>query len=250
MESKFHRVSLFLPCLADAFYPRWGQAAQKILQAAGVEVFYPPDQTCCGQWAVNTGNLKAARRLAQHFLRVFYQASAVVSLSGSCVSTVRHHYPQLFAAESRWQSRAAAVAGKIYEISEFLVSVLGHSDFNAYYPTKATLHDSCHTLRSLGIKQPPRELLAKVQGLELLEMDDPETCCGFGGAFMAQVPTLSRSMAGDKVDQALATGADLLVFTEPGCLLNVDSVIRARGLSLQAKHLVEVLAEGINATPN
>jgi L-lactate dehydrogenase complex protein LldE len=235
------RVQLFMPCLADMFYPVIGRAAIRVLRSAGIRVRVPKDQTCCGQWAVNLGRPSEAKPLARHFLRVF-GTGIVVSPSASCVLTVRKHYPEIFQNEPAWRDRALAVAGRTYEITDFLVNRLGAIDLGAWFPHRVTLHDSCHPLRGLGLKDEPRRLLARVEGLELAEMAEPEVCCGFGGAFMAKHPELSRTLAQEKVDQAMGTGADTLVFTEPGCLMNVASVIQAQNLPLKAVHLVQVLA--------
>ena len=245
----FDRVSLFLPCLADVFHPEIGVASLTVLRRAGVEADYPENQTCCGQWAVNTGNSKSAVGMAKHFLSVFRSADAVVCPSGSCVLTVRDHYPELLASEPAWKRRADEMAGRVFEITDFLVNRLGVTDLEAECPGRATLHDSCHPLRGLGIKDEPRRLLAAVAGLELVEMAEPETCCGFGGAFMAKHPQISTALAQAKVDQAQETGADFLVMTEPGCLINVDSVIKARGSRIKALHLVQVLARGNGGQP-
>jgi len=236
------QVHLFLPCLADLFYPVIGRASIKTLKRAGLKVVYPRTQTCCGQWAFNLGRHEAACAMARHFIRVFESAPAVVCPSGSCVLTVRRHYPELFRQEPFWKARAQALAARTFELTDFLVNVIGLTDLGAVLPGRAALHDSCHPLRGLGIKEEPRSLLRAVGGLELVEMADPETCCGFGGAFMARYAPLSRAMALEKIDQALATGADYLVLTEPGCLLNLDSVLKARPVNLKAVHLVQILA--------
>ncbi|MEW6266430.1 MAG: (Fe-S)-binding protein [Thermodesulfobacteriota bacterium] len=242
MGEKAKQVSLFLPCLADLYYPALGRAAIKVLKQAGVRVAYPPDQTCCGQWAVNMGRLEPARSLARHFLRVFAEAEAVVSPSGSCVLTVRQHYPELFQGEPAWRNLAEEVAGRTYELTDFLVNVLGVIDLGASYNARATFHDSCHPLRGLGLKKEPRLLLSQVRGLELSEMKDSEVCCGFGGAFMTKYPSLSRALVEEKIDQARLSGAEIIIISEPGCLLNVDSALKARGSGLKAVPLLQVLA--------
>jgi len=242
MTDQPRQIHLFLPCLADLFYPVIGRASIKVLQRAGLKVVYPREQTCCGQWAFNMGRHGAARAMARHWVRVFESAPAVACPSGSCVLTVRRHYPELFKNESDWKARAQALAARTFELTDFLVNVIGVTDLGAVFPGRAVLHDSCHPLRGLGIKEEPRSLLRAVRGLELVEMAEPETCCGFGGAFMARYAPLSRAMAMEKIDQALETGADHLVLTEPGCLLNLDSALKDRPVSLKAVHLVQVLA--------
>jgi L-lactate dehydrogenase complex protein LldE len=244
MNNRPDTIHLFMPCLADYFYPAIGWATAKVLRNAGFKVHIPQNQTCCGQWAVNIGRPETAVPLARHFLAVFGSAEAVVSPSASCVLTVRN-YPELFD-DPQLKGMAEHVAARTFDLSEFLVREMGIENIDAEYPIRATLHDSCHPLRGLGLKDEPRRLLGMVEGLELVEMADPEMCCGFGGAFMAKHPELSTAMASQKVDQALATEAQLLIMTEPGCLLNVDSVIRERGVNLRAVHLAEVLAGGIS----
>ncbi|MEW5725619.1 MAG: (Fe-S)-binding protein [Thermodesulfobacteriota bacterium] len=245
MEPRLEKVSLFLPCLADAFYPALGRAVIKILRKAGLEVLYPAEQTCCGQWAVNQGRPDAARPLARHFLRVFAGARAVVCPSASCVLTVRD-YPALFP-DPVWRRRAEETAARVFELTDFLVNVIRRPDLGARLPVRAAVHDSCHPLRGLGLKNEPRDLLSRVRGLELVELAEPETCCGFGGVFMAKYAALSRALVEEKINQALAAGVDLLVLTEPGCLLNVESALKDRGDRLEALHLAQVLARGIEA---
>ncbi len=246
MPASKQKASLFLPCLADLYYPEIGRAAIKVLRRAGLAVDYPREQTCCGQWAYNQGQYDAVRAMAKHFIAVFEKSPVVVSPSGSCVLTVRR-YPELLADEPVWQYRAKKVAARTYEITDFLVNRLGVTRLGARFDRRVVLHDSCHPLRGLGLKDEPRELLRAVDGLELVEMAEPEICCGFGGAFMAQNPQLSTAMAQEKIDQAYATGADCLVLTEPGCLLNVDTALKSRDLKFRALHLVQVLAAGNGA---
>ena len=242
MERTPEQVSLFLPCLADLFYPAVGRATIRVLKKAGLSVSYPKDQTCCGQWAFNLGHRDAARAMARHFIRVFESAPAVVCPSGSCVLTVRDHYPELFIGEPEWKARAEAVGARTFELSDFLVNVVGAVALGTVFRARATVHDSCHPLRGLGLKDEPRTLLGLVEGLELVEMAEPEVCCGFGGAFMGLYAPLSKSMAEAKIDQALETGAEVIVISEPGCLLNVASALEARGVGLKAVHLAQVLA--------
>jgi L-lactate dehydrogenase complex protein LldE len=238
-------VALFLPCLADQFYPTIGRSATVVLRAAGLKVVYPRGQTCCGQWAVNLGHFQAARSLARHFISLFDRFDAVVAPSGSCVMTVKNHYPEILENNPALRRRAESLKERTFELTDFLVNRVQKIELGARLEITATLHDSCHPLRGLGLKEEPRRLLRAIDGLTLIEMDEPEVCCGFGGAFMAKYARLSRTMAGEKVDQALKTGAEVLVMTEPGCLLNVDSVIKARDLKIKARHVVDVLAEGM-----
>ena len=248
MKKKSHqKASLFLPCLADVFYPAIGLASMAVLEAAGFAVDYPQDQTCCGQWARNQGHETAARAMARHFIRVFNDAPLIVSPSGSCILTVRQ-YPELFEDDRRWREKARQIAGRAYELTDFLVNVAGVTDLGARLSVRAAFHDSCHPLRGLGIKEEPRLLLKQVEGLELVEMES-EICCGFGGSFMAQYPPLSNKMAEARIRQARDAGAEMVILSEPGCLLNLDTVLN-NGLApgekpmLKAVHIAEILAGG------
>jgi len=235
------RVSLFITCLADQLRPEVGLGMVRVLERLGVAFDFPPGQTCCGQPARNAGSFDEAREVGRQFLRAFAGSETIVAPSGSCVSMVKHHLPALFPQGSADHDAARAVAARVYELSQFLVDVLKVEDVGAEFPLRVTYHDSCHLLRELGVGSQPRRLLAHVGGLELVEMDGSDVCCGFGGLFAVKQPDISGAMGGDKIDRAIATGAQALVACDTGCLLHLGGMIARRGAPLRAMHLAEVL---------
>jgi len=237
------KVQLFIPCFVDQLYPHTGFNMVKVLEKAGCEVSYNSAQTCCGQPAFNAGFWDDARIVCDKFLVDFNKDSYIVAPSASCVGFVRNYYPKLFENSSQL-SNVKAIGAKIFELSEFLVKVLGVTNFNARLEAKATYHDSCAGLRECKIKNEPRQLLANVEGLELVELNDVETCCGFGGTFAVKFEAISISMAEQKVDNALTTGAKYLISTDHSCLMHIQGYIDNKGYSLQTLHLADVLANG------
>jgi L-lactate dehydrogenase complex protein LldE len=235
-------VALFVTCLVDQFAPEAAIGAVRLLEAAGCKVTFPEAQSCCGQPAVNTGEPEAAAVLARRFVEVFEPYPAVVSPSGSCVAMVHHWYPQLL--EGAWRDRAVAVAERTHELSGYLADVLDQTVLGARVADVVTLHDACHGLRVLGTKDAPRRLLAGA-GAELVEMSEPEICCGFGGTFAAKHPEMSAPMADDKLAQAAATGARWLVACDSGCLLHLAGRRRRTGTGPEPVHLAELLARGL-----
>jgi L-lactate dehydrogenase complex protein LldE len=215
----------------------------KVLEKAGCEVSYNPAQTCCGQPAFNAGFWDDSRDVCNKFLKDFNKDSYIVSPSASCVGFVRNYYTKLFE-NSSGLSTVKAMSSNIFELSEFLVKVLGVTNFNAKLEAKATYHDSCAGLRECKIKNEPRQLLANVKGLELSEMNDVETCCGFGGTFAVKFESISIAMAEQKVDNALATEAKYIISTDLSCLMHIQGYIDNKGYGLQTLHLADVLANG------
>lgn len=238
------RVSLFITCLADVFYPDVGKSAVKVLERCGVTVDFPPGQTCCGQPAYNSGYHPEAREAARHMIRAFSSSQYVVAPSGSCAAMVRHYYPELFRDDPEWSERARELAAKTYELSEFLVNVLGVTDVGASYSGMAAYHPSCHLKRGLGVRDEPLTLLSNVRGLSLAELPHSDDCCGFGGTFSLKMGEISQAMVDEKVQQIEATGADLLVGCDLGCLMNIGGRLRRAGKQVQVRHLAEVLAGG------
>ncbi|RLB17580.1 MAG: hypothetical protein DRG82_06150 [Deltaproteobacteria bacterium] len=236
------KVSLFIPCLVEHFLPQVGEATARILSRVGMEVDYPGGQTCCGQMQYKTGYQAEARKMAQHFLRVFKGEELVVSPSGSCVGMIRYHYQELFRDDRKWLSRAESLAGRTFELTEFLVDVLGTEDVGAEWPGKAVYHDSCQVSRVLGITTQPRLLLSRVRKLEMVEMEHQETCCGFGGVFSLEFPVVSEKMTGDKVAEVVKSGAEIVISAEPSCLLNIGGYLAKMGEKIRALHIAEVLA--------
>jgi L-lactate dehydrogenase complex protein LldE len=239
-------VTLFIQCLVDAFAPGVAEAMLTVLRRLGLTVSCQEDHTCCGQPAFNSGYHREARRAAENFLRRFGDAETIVCPSGSCVNMVRHHYLELFADAPRRLASARRVAGRTFEFGEFLVDRLGVEDIGATYRGKVTYHDSCHLLRGLRISEQPRKLLRNVGGLELVEMFNSDFCCGFGGAFAVKYADISTAMVAEKVDNIAASGAKTVVGCDLGCLLNIEGMIRRRGLEIKVKHIAEILASGLD----
>jgi L-lactate dehydrogenase complex protein LldE len=236
------RVTLFIPCLMDMFFPQAARDLVFLLRRLNFQVLYPKEQTCCGQPAFNQGFLKEAKTLARRFLTLFESADLIVSPSGSCTAMVRKHYPDLFSQEPEWQGKAEALALKIFESSEFLIRFAPVEAIQAVFPHTVTYHDSCHSNRGLGIFQQPRQLLAQVKGLTLIEMESSAACCGFGGLFSQKFPALSQAIADEKIKAVLNTGARYVVSNDPGCLMHLQTRLRAENKPVEVKHLVEILA--------
>ena len=233
---------MFVTCVVDQLFPKVGIAMADVLERAGCQVEFPTGQTCCGQPAFNSGYRAEARAVAQHFLNVFKDAEYIVSPSGSCTSMVSHHYRELFADEPDRLEQARRIAARTWEFSRFITDVLKVDDVGARFEHKVTYHDSCHALRELKIKQSPRILLSKVQGLTLEEMDAAEECCGFGGTFSVKFPTVSGGMARTKIDSILRTGADTVVSLDSSCLMQIQGMLSRMGSKVRTMHLAEVLA--------
>jgi L-lactate dehydrogenase complex protein LldE len=235
-------VSLFFTCLADAFSPGVAFAAVEVLERFGAVVHVPLSQTCCGQPAYNSGNRKEARAMARKFLRSFPEDGYIVTPSGSCAVMVKHGYPVLFRDEPRTLSLARAAAERIYELSQFLVDVLGVTDPKSSFSGKVTYHDSCHLRRGLGVFEAPRKLLRAIPEVEFVEMEESERCCGFGGVFSVKHPQISCKMTERKIERILATGASYVTAGDLGCLMNIGGLISRCGYPVKAIHLAEILA--------
>jgi L-lactate dehydrogenase complex protein LldE len=237
------RVGLFVTCLVDLVRPRIGFATLRLLQAAGPEVVVPSGQTCCGQPGYNSGDLPAARALARKLAAEFRDCDYVVVPSGSCAGMIRHHYRELFKTDPAALPEIERLAARTYELTDFLVNVAKLADVPGRFAGAVTYHDSCSGLRELGVKLQPRALLAKVPGLTLREMREPETCCGFGGTFSVKFGDISARMSDNKCEQIAATGVDAIVAGDLGCLLNIEGRLRRRGdHSTKVLHIAEVLA--------
>jgi len=237
------RVGLFVTCLVDLFRPVIGFSAVALLERAGCQVEVPADQTCCGQPAYNAGDLKNSRSIAQFVIRAFEDFDYIVAPSGSCAGMLRAHYPDLFKDDPEWSPRANHLAQRTHELISFLVDIRGMASVeNVGFEAQATYHDSCSGLRELGVKDQPRRLLATVEGLHLNELPGAETCCGFGGTFCIKYPDISNRMVADKTADITATGADLLLAGDLGCLMNMAGKLKREGSTTQARHVAEVLA--------
>lgn len=237
-------IQLFVPCFVDQLYPQSAFNMVAVLEKAGCSVSYNPAQTCCGQPAFNAGFWDESREVCKKFLKDFSGAEYIVAPSASCVGFVRNYYNKLFENTS-FRNDAKVVSENIFEFSEFLVNKLGQTKFGAELQGKATYHDSCAGLRECKIKNEPRKLLQNVKGLQLIEMEDVETCCGFGGTFSVKFDPISIAMAEQKVEHALATGAQYLISTDLSCLMHLQGYIDNKGYNLYTMHLADVLvAEG------
>ena len=241
------RVALFVTCLVDLMRPSVAFAAIDLLEAAGCEVVVPEGQTCCGQPAFNSGDRSAAALLAKKLIAEFEACDYVVAPSGSCADQVRNEYPGLLADDAGWHGRAVALASRVDELTDFLVNVLKvdsvPGDADGLLQGSVTYHDSCTGLRSMGIKEQPRALLAKLRGIQLKEMDGCEECCGFGGTFSVKFGEVSAAIAERKCNNVLASGARAVVGGDLGCLLNIEGKLRRMGNeTTQVLHVAEVLA--------
>ncbi|UCD82266.1 MAG: (Fe-S)-binding protein [Desulfobacterales bacterium] len=240
--SKNKTVTLFIQCLVDGIYPEVGEAMVHIFRKLGISITCPTQQTCCGQPAFNSGYRRQARTAAKRFIEIFDSADTIVCPSGSCVTMVRHHYAELFNDDASWMQRARRVAGKTYELTEYLVDILGVDDLGAHYDGKVTYHDSCHLLRSLRVQEQPRRLLRRVSGAEFVELYDADKCCGFGGAFSVKYADISAAMVEDKVNNIIASGADTVTGCDMGCLMNIQGMLSRKGYDIKTLHIAQILA--------
>ena len=237
------RVGLFVTCLVDLMRPSIGFASIRLLEAGGAEVYVPPHQTCCGQPGYNSGDRAGARALAAKVIAEFEGCDYLVAPSGSCSGMIKTHYADLCRDDSALLQRATALAGKTYELTSFLADVLELDAVPGSFPATITYHDSCAGLREMGVKDQPRKLLARVPGLELAEMAECETCCGFGGTFAVKYGEISTRMADNKCQHIAASGAGAVVLGDLGCMLNIEGRLRRRGdTKTRVLHVAEVLA--------
>jgi len=237
------RVQLFIPCFIDQLYPQTAFNMVKVLEKASCEVAYNTNQTCCGQPAFNAGFINEARTVATKFLKDFDTVDYIVAPSASCVGFVRNYYPKLFD-NAASHNTVKQLGKRVYEFTEFLTEVLRIENYGATLKGKATYHDSCAALRECKIKTGPRKLLSYVKGLELVEMNDNETCCGFGGTFSVKFEAISTSMADQKIQNALATGAEYIISTDLSCLMQLEGYIKTKQFPLKTMHIADVLASG------
>lgn len=235
------RVALFVTCLVDLYRPVVGFAAIKLLEQAGCQVEVPEAQTCCGQPGYNSGDHASAVKLARQVIAAFEGYDYVVAPSGSCGGMIRTHYAEMFAGDPAWAKRAEALAARTYELTQFLRDVMKWDGIAATFAGSTTYHDSCSSLRELKVKQQPRALLGKVDGLAFKELPDTEPCCGFGGTFCVKFPDISNRMVEQKIANIEATGADVVVAADMGCLLNIAGKLKRRGSGIEARHIAEVL---------
>jgi L-lactate dehydrogenase complex protein LldE len=231
-----------ITCLGDGFFPDVGVATVRLLRRLGVRVDFPEAQTCCGQPFFNSGYHHDARALASHFLKVFDDGRPIVVPSGSCAAMVKLEYPTLFHDDPAMHARITDLAARTFELSDFLVNVLKVEDVGACFPARAAYHMACH-LRGLGLLSEPERLLRRVRDLTLVPLERFDECCGFGGSFSVRYPAISSAMVQDKAGFVSKSGADTLIATDAGCLMNIAGCLRRRDTSVRVVHLAEVLAQ-------
>ena len=234
------KANLFVTCIIDQLYPQVGVSVVRVLRRLGVDVEFPPEQTCCGQPLYNAGYGRQGRKLARRVLESFRDSEYVVVPSGSCAAMMRVFYLDLFQGDPALPL-AQELSKKVYEFSEFLVDVLGVTDTESSHSGTVTYHPSCHLLREMEVREQPQTLLNKVTGLHIEDLPRAETCCGFGGTFAVKFPHISEGMVNDKVANILSTGADTVVSCDMGCLMNIEGALSRQGAAVQVRHLAQVL---------
>lgn len=243
------RVGLFATCLVDLFRPSVGFSAAKLIENAGCEVHVPMAQTCCGQPAYNSGDRKDTRALAIQVIELFEGYDYVVAPSGSCAAMLKHHYPEVFKGDVKWEERCRRFSDKVFELVSFLTDVMFVPKVDATFDGSVTYHDSCSGLRELGVEKQPRKLLATVEGLELKEMAGSDVCCGFGGTFCVKYSDISGTIVSKKSANITATGADMLLAGDMGCLMNMAGKLKREGSTIEVRHIAEVLAGMTDTKP-
>lgn len=241
-RSRPPHVGLFVTCLVDLIRPSIGFAAVKLLEKAGCDVSVPRAQTCCGQPAYNSGSNRDAAAIARNVIAAFEPYDYVVAPSGSCAGMLRKHYPQLLAGDKDMAERAAAFSKKVHELISFLTDIMKMTAVDAQYFGTVTYHDSCSSLREIGLKEQPRTLLYSVNGLDIKELEDSDICCGFGGTFSVKYPDISNAMVSQKAAKAAETGASLVLGNDLGCLMNIAGKLSREGKPIHARHIAEILA--------
>jgi L-lactate dehydrogenase complex protein LldE len=238
------KVALFITCLADGVVPEVAKATVTLLRRLGVAVEVPLQQTCCGQMHVNTGYPREALPLVRNHVSAFDGYDVIVSPSGSCTATIRHQHADVarLAGDSRLAEAAESNAARTYELSEFLIDVLGTDDVGAYFPHRVTYHPTCHSLRLLRVGDRPLRLLRKVEDMELVELGDAESCCGFGGTFALKNAAVSGAMLADKLTAIRTTGTSVCTAGDASCLLHIGGGLSRQGASARTLHLAQILA--------
>jgi L-lactate dehydrogenase complex protein LldE len=241
------RAALFITCFNDTLFPQTGSAAVAVLERVGVEVDFPLEQTCCGQMHANTGYGHEAIGLVRRFVRVFGDAEAVVTPSGSCAAMVREGYERLAAdaGDEALATDVRALAPRVFELSEFLTGRLGLSDVGAAFPHRVTYHPTCHSLRLLHVGDAPLRLLRGVAGIDLVELPDADQCCGFGGTFAVKYPAISGAIVEDKINCIRDTKAETTICNDAGCTMNISGMLHRRGQTTKVRHLAELMAEAM-----
>ena len=236
------RVALFTTCLVDALFPDAGRATVRLLERLGQRVEFPLEQTCCGQMHANSGYFEV--ELVRRFVDVFAPYDAVVVPSGSCAASIHHQHPLIArtAGDDALAAGAEAVASRTYELSQFLIDVLGTDNVGAYFPHRVTYHPTCHSTRMLGVGDRPLRLLANVRGIDLVELPRRDECCGFGGTFSVKNPDVSAAMLADKMEAVIETGAEVLCAGDRSCLMHIGGGLERIRAGVRTLHLAEILA--------
>ena len=246
------KASLFVTCIVDQFYPEVGESTVRVLERLGVDVDFPRGQTCCGQPAFNAGYWSDARPLARRFIETFRGDSYVVAPSGSCVTMVRVFYDELLHNDPGPRAEAQKLAPRVFELSEFIVDVMGISDLGPLAsraesePLATTYHEACHLRRELGVIEQPRALVRSLPGVELAEMDQAEVCCGFGGTFSVKYPDISGAMLQDKIDRIRESGAQAVVACDSSCLMQIGGGLEKQGADVRPVHLARLIDERLS----
>jgi L-lactate dehydrogenase complex protein LldE len=235
-------VYFYATCLVDLFFPDAGMAGIELLQSAGVRVIFPRGQTCCGQPAINCGYWEQARAVALSQLALFPRDLPVVLPSGSCAGMMKVHYPELFLGQPQ-EAEAKALAGRVFELTQFLVDQLDLKLEDLGEPVRVTLHASCHAQRDQGVLDQPKALLRQLANVDLVPLARERECCGFGGIFAVREPGLSEAMARDKTEDARASGAALVLSTDGGCLMNIGGTLEKQGFGPTTMHIAQFLRE-------
>ena len=236
-------VDIFIPCFVDQLFPETAFNMIKVLEKAGCTVNYNPAQTCCGQPAFNAGFWDQCKDVANKFINDFPNERYIVTPSASCAGMVKNYYPEIFH-NSVLHNKSKSIQKNIYEFSDFLVNVLNVTDIGARLNGVATYHDSCSALREMGIKKEPRTLLSNVRGLEIREMQDTETCCGFGGTFSVKYEAIAVGMAEQKIIHVEETSAEIIISTDVSCLMHLDGYLKKQNKKIKVMHIADVLASG------
>ncbi|RMG87898.1 MAG: (Fe-S)-binding protein [Chloroflexi bacterium] len=243
---RYKPVSLFVTCLVDMIHPQTGISVVEILEHLGIEVRFPMAQTCCGQPAFNAGYWDEAREVARQFLQAFADAQVIVTPSGSCASLVRHYYPTLFEDEPEWHERAIWASSITWEFTEYLVDGLGITDLDAALPpTRIALHDACHGLRLMGLKEQARQLLGAIDGVTLVELEEADRCCGFGGLFAVKMPEVSTAMLQRKLANIQQCEADIIATGDCGCMMQMNGGLTRSGQTACVRHVADILAQAL-----
>ena len=250
------QASLFVTCIVDQFYPEVGESTTRVLSRLGVDLDFPSDQTCCGQLAFNSGFWSEAKPLARRFLKVFSGDRDIVVPSGSCATMVRVFYEELLHDEPDALDEARAMAARVYELSEYIVDILGVTDLGALVAAgrpssphrRVTYHEACHLRRELGVIAQPRALINALPGVDLVEMEQAEVCCGFGGTFAIRYPDISGAMLQDKIDNIRGTGADTLIACDNSCLMHLSGGLDKQDVAVRSMHLAQLLDEALGPT--